>query len=1020
MKTFTVHIFLQYLFAILIIISPGRTCAQHFGSRLYNVMDGLPGASTYEAYEDSYGYLWICTSAGLSCFDGRHFVSYSLTDGLPSLHVLNVFEDSKKRLWIGTNAGMAQFKNNKFITYPLSDNQNNIWVFQIIETRDKHVWAATSKGVYEFENDLWKKRMLFPDFENTACRQVVETNEGLYINYGSDVVFRNKKSEWLRIASAQTYGSIFNIMSLQKNEIWVSTIKNIYAIRNHQLSPILKNDFPGESFFYYLIDSKNRLWITGKYAIKISKPNDWQDFQDSIINHYDYTFNISQDSSHNFWIGTSSGLLKLNEIDFKIIYKNNNTPLDKIYNTIALPDNRLIFSSGGKTGLLIYQNTCCKQIIPPKNSDDTNYYIDPVYAYTFDKTNSLWMTTRFRKFLHFNGKKLEDYSNALHLTTTEHIYDIAYSRPKNKFLVCADSTLLYGNSLKFSTFIPHNTDAPIIKPTRVFVAKNGLIILYVDGIGVYGIDDGNNLISLVKETGIDGSKKGIEIKVCFYEDATNNFWIAFPGLGVYEYGFTVNKLLFLKKHFTIKDGLQSNDVHGVTGDNQNRLWIASNMGMDILQPNKQANYEVFNYAKADEFNLGGFDLEKLTTDAQGNVWLSSPDKVIKFDPGNISLHKQTPRIIIEKVALAFGETNWSKLADSLYGYYRLPYNPVLKYNQNSLAIFFNANDLSASNSASEYSYKLFPLDTSWSFPVKTKSVSFAELPPGKYSFSVRAKDLASPWSVPAVFSFTIKSPFWNLWWFRLAVIALAAFIIINIFKARVRRIRNDAFVENQLKEMEMKALKAQMNPHFVFNAINSIQALVANDRKMEGIHYIGSFSRLLRQVFENSEKNVISLDKELETVGLYIQLETLRLNMELNYSKNIRGDVVTEYEKIPPLILQPFVENALWHGLSSKEGRKEITIAVAVKDQWLLCDIIDNGIGRTKALELKEKSPEIHLSKAIEITRKRLIDFNGDATLSPVEFTDLFDIQNNPSGTKVTIRIKRKISDSSFPFNKST
>ncbi|MEO8852658.1 MAG: two-component regulator propeller domain-containing protein [Ginsengibacter sp.] len=1019
MKAFTVYIFLEYLFAILILISPAYTCAQHFSSRLYNVTDGLPGASTYEADEDSYGYLWICTSAGLSCFDGRQFVSYSLIDGLPSLHVLNVFEDGKKRLWVGTNAGMAQFKNNKFITYPLSDNQNNIWVFQIMETRDKHVWAATSKGVYEFENNFWKKLILFPGFENSICRQVVETKEGLYINYGSDIVCRDKKGNWLHIESDQDYGSFFNVMSLQKNEIWVSTIKNIYAIRNHQLSPILIKDLPGKSFFSYLIDSKNRLWLAGKYAIAIYKPNDWRDLWDSIINQYGYTFKISEDSSHNFWIGTSSGLLELNEIDFKIIYKKNNAPLTGIYNTMALSNNRLIFSSSGKTGLLVYQNNSFKQIKRPQTIDKKSYYTDLVDSYTFDAPGSLWMTTRFNRLLHFDGKKLEDFSTALHLKTTESIYAIAYAKERNKFFVCADSTLLYGTNLKFSTFIPRNTGLPIIKPTRVFVAKNGLIIIYVDGIGVYGIDAENDLIPLIKETGIDGSKKGIEIRVCFYGDANNNFWIAFPGLGVYEYGFTINKLLFLKKHFTIKDGLQNNDVNGITGDKQNRLWIASNIGLDILQLNKHAKYEVFNYAKADEFNLDGFDLEKLTTDAKGNVWLSSPDKVIKFDPGNVSLHKETPRINIEKVTLAFGETNWSRLADSLYGYERLPYDPVLKYNQNSLGIFFNANDLSTSNSASEYSYKLFPLDTSWSFPVKTKSVSFAQLPPGKYRFYVKAKDLASPWSVPAVFSFTIKSPFWDQWWFRLAVIALAAFIIINIFKSRVRRIRNDAFVENQLKEMEMKALKAQMNPHFVFNAINSIQALVANDRKMEGIHYIGSFSRLLRLVFENSEKNVISLDKELETVGLYIQLETLRLNMELHYTKNIPENVVPEYEKIPPLILQPFFENALWHGLSSKEGRKEITIAVSIEDQWLICDIIDNGIGRAKALELKEKSPGIHLSKAIEITRKRLIDFNGDATLSPIEFKDIFDPENNPSGTKVTVRIKRKINDSYFSFNKS-
>jgi ligand-binding sensor domain-containing protein len=1007
-KTFTVHIFLKYLFALLIIISPGHICAQHFSFRLFNITDGLPGTKAYEAYEDSYGYLWICTSAGLSCFDGRQFVSYSLTDGLPSLNVLNVFQDSKKRLWVGTDAGMAQFKNNKFITYPVSDNQNNIWVFNFMETGNNHVWATTGNGIYEFENNLWKKLMLFPGFENRPCRQVIESNEELYINYGSDIVCRNKKGEWLRIASSQTYGSIFNIMSLQNNEIWVSTIKNIYAIRNYQLMPILEKEIPGKSFFSYLMDSKNRLWITGKYAIKISKPNDWQDFPDSIINQYNYTFKISEDSSHNFWIGSSKGLLKLKETAITIIDKNNTEPLDGIYNIIALPDNRLIFSSGTKTGLLLYQNNCCKQIFPPPTPDNKDYYRDLVDAYAFDKTNSLWMTTRFRKLLHYDGKNLQDFSTALHLKTTEYVYAIAYEKERNKFFVCADSTLLYGNNLKFSTFIPHNTGVPIMKPTRVFVAKNGLIILFIHGIGVYCIDAENNLISLIKETGIDGSKKGIKMEACFYEDANNNFWIASPGLGVYEYGFTINKLLSFKKHFTIKDGLQSDAVHGITGDKQNRLWVASNMGIDILQLNKQGNYEVFNYAKADELNLAECDLEKLTTDAKGNVWLSSPDKVIKFDPRNISLYKYSPQIIIEKVTLAFGETNWSKLADSLYGYYRLPYDPVLKYNQNSLGIFFNANDLSTSNSASEYSYKLFPLNTSWSFPVKTKSVSFAQLPPGKYRFFVRAKDLASPWSSPAVFSFTIKPPFWAAWWFRLVVIAIVASVISSIFASRIKKIRHEAFIQNQLRDLEMKALKAQMNPHFIYNALNSIQALVANNKKTESIHYIGSFSRLLRQVLDNSDNNVISLDKELETIDLYIQLEALRLDMQLQHKKIIAENVVTEFEKVPPLILQPFVENALWHGLSREGGEKKITITISIENGWLICDITDNGIGRAKAQQLKSASVAMHQPKAVAITKKRLIDFNEDDSVNPIEFADLYDDENNPSGTQVIVSIKRK------------
>jgi hypothetical protein len=372
------------------------------------------------------------------------------------------------------------------------------------------------------------------------------------------------------------------------------------------------------------------------------------------------------------------------------------------------------------------------------------------------------------------------------------------------------------------------------------------------------------------------------------------------------------------------------------------------------------------------------------------------------------LHKETPRIIIEKISLAFKETNWSKLTDSLYSYFDLPRNPELNYSHNSLGIFFNAIDLSISNSNPEYSYKLLPLDTSWSIPSKTKSVSFAQLPSGTYQFMVRAKDLASGWGKPAVFGFTIKPPFWNKWWFRLMIIILASFIIISIFRTRIKKIRDDAFIQNQLKELEMKALKAQMNPHFIYNALNSIQALVASDKKEEGIHYIGSFSRLLWQVLDNSENNVISLDKELETLGLYIQLESLRLDMPLNYEKIIPENIVPEFERIPPLILQPFVENALWHGLSRKEGEKEIKITVSLNTAWLICDITDNGIGRHKAEIWKSDSSVLHQSKGIEITRKRLVDFNDDETVTPIEFTDLYDEGKKPTGTQVTVRIKRK------------
>jgi ligand-binding sensor domain-containing protein len=881
------------------------------------------------------------------------------------------------------------------------------YVFNFLETKDKKLLALTDKGIYQFSESIWNKVVLYKGYENHPCRDIVESDGDLYVNYATAIYCRNKGGKWMHIGSDKNVGSIFNVMTVHNDQILVSTLSNLYKIENHRLVALFKKDIGNKSFFCILIDSKNRLWISGDNFLKISAPSDWNHFPVS-VDLKGFTFSMTEDKTGNFWLGTTGGLIKIKNISYETIDKNHSMPLDGIYNIIPLPDNRMIFSSGTKGGLLLFKNNCCKTIPSPSSSDDKNYFKDPVDAYTTDKRNLTWMVTRYRRLLCFDGSKLSDFSSSLQLKTTENIYDLEYVKKRGRFFICADSTLLYGDPFGFSLFIPSNTKTAIVKPTRIRALKNGLLLLYVDGKGVFALNDANNLISLIRQTGIDGSKKGIQLPVCFYEDQINNFWISVPGLGLYQYGFKKDEFPFLENHFSLKDGLQSNKILAVTSDHYNRIWVATSTGLDILQMNAAGKYEIFNFAKEEELGLNETFSEKIVTDAAGNIWLSSPNKILRFNPASLQLKKEAPNVIIEKISLAFKETDWSKLADSLYSYYRLPYHPVLKYNQNSLGISFNAVDLSTSNSSPEYSYKLSPLDKSWSTPSATKLVSFAQLPSGKYEFAVKAKDRASGWGPVTVFSFDISAPFWERWWFRLLIIAIAAIIIIGIFQAKIQKIKRDSIIRNQLKELEMKALKAQMNPHFIYNALNSIQSLFANDKKPEGIHYIGSFSRLLRQVLDNSENNVVSLSKELETIGLYIQLETLRMDMQLQYQTMIPEDIVTEFEKIPPLILQPFVENSLWHGLNHKEGQKEILISFSIENDWLICNIRDNGIGRQKAIEIKSLSLSLHASKAIDITRKRLIDFNDTDLIAPVEFVDLYDTNNSPCGTEVMVRIKRK------------
>jgi len=976
--------------------------------KVYNINDGLPSTSVYGAYQDKYGYLWICSPSGLSRFDGRQFVNYSLAEGLPALNTVRVFQDSKDRLWTGTTAGMAQFVDNRFISFSSSDGQTNMYVFDFAETSNATLLALTSKGAYKFTDSSWQKISLYPGFDDLPCRGFKELNGEWYVNYPYNIACRDSSGKWSLLASMTDHESMYNNIAAEHGEIWVTTNHNILKIRDHVLSLLYPGHLPVSDYFSFMLDSRNALWLCGYDLLRKAQDSDRNHFVDYNKYRHNTYSKIIEDSSKNIWIGSSDGLIRIRDIETGVIDQKNNKLLDGIYNIIPLVNGGLLMSSGSDKGLLLYKGNRIKRLHPKPGIINKDFYRDPVDGYTFDDNKLLWMITRFKKLLCYNGKDVRDVTKLMQLTTTEHLYDMNFSSKRKKIFVCADSTLLVGSADGFSKFIPANTKSPIVKPTRVHECRNGLILLYLDERGVFCIDRNNNLISLINETAIDGSKKGIQLGVCFYEDPEGDFWIAMPGFGLYDYQFTANGRLYLKKHFTTSDGMQSNNLLGIIMDREKKLWLSSNAGVDILQRNQYGNWEVFNYATAADLAIDKSDYVKLAADNQGNIFLSSPNKVFTFNSAIVHPFRQTPRVIIEKVTLGFMETNWKSIADSTCTYYQLPYKPVLNHTQNSIGIQFNAISLSGSGPRPEYAYKLLPLDTSWSNSSKINSVSLTQLRPGRYIFMVKAKDKASDWSIPASFEFTIKAPFWDGWLFRIAIIVLAAALVIFIFRKRIEKIRHDAGIENQLRELEMKALKAQMNPHFIYNALNSIQSLIANNKKEESIHYIGSFSRLLRYVLDNADYPVINLSKEIETIVLYIQLERLRLDVSLKFTCEIAQDIVPEFEKLPPLVIQPFIENALWHGLGQKQGDKKISISVMVEDQWLICHIEDNGIGRKKANEINRSTVRLHQSKGIDITRKRLFDYNSDSTVMPVEFTDLYDTTGAPGGTLVILRIKRK------------
>ena len=213
-------------------------------------------------------------------------------------------------------------------------------------------------------------------------------------------------------------------------------------------------------------------------------------------------------------------------------------------------------------------------------------------------------------------------------------------------------------------------------------------------------------------------------------------------------------------------------------------------------------------------------------------------------------------------------------------------------------------------------------------------------------------------------------------------------------------------MEQRTIELEMQALRAQMNPHFVFNSLNSIHRFILQNNRVQASEFLTKFSRLIRLIFQNSQNSFITLESELESLSLYLDLESLRFNYYFSYNISVHPEIDVSELKIPPLIIQPYVENAIWHGLMHKKERGHLDIDILEENEWLLIRISDNGIGRKKAAEMASKTATRHKSSGIRITSERIYRLrNSNIKDSQVTINDLVYDDGNVAGTEVIIKI---------------
>jgi len=263
----------------------------------------------------------------------------------------------------------------------------------------------------------------------------------------------------------------------------------------------------------------------------------------------------------------------------------------------------------------------------------------------------------------------------------------------------------------------------------------------------------------------------------------------------------------------------------------------------------------------------------------------------------------------------------------------------------------------------------------------------------------------------------ISPAFWNTWWFRIvAVLCIIAIIygvlrwrLLQRFRLKLERSEKEtqlAEMRQKSTEMEMQALRAQMNPHFIFNSLNSINRFILKEQTADASEYLTKFSRLIRMILQNSQASLITLESELESLELYLTLEVLRFDYQFTYKISLEDDFDASVLKVPPLIIQPYVENAIWHGLMHKEEKGELVIAISQDDAWLYITITDDGIGRKKASELASKSATKHKSMGLKITAHRIAMMQTlSSNQSIITINDLVGPDGSAAGTEVIIKM---------------
>ena len=1009
----------QLKWMLLMALFPIFGMAQQYNFRNLTVEDGVAQSQVYSLLQDHRGYLWMGTrGGGISRFDGRNFKTFTEKDGLINSYVYKIKEDQFHQLWITTNNGLSKYNGRTFTNFKPTGTTEQVAIYDIAFDATTRKWLATSKGLFIFENGKFTSISAQLQLPKTTVNTVlIDKQSRIWFGTGKGL-FRletvNGKWQLTTLSKESRYlaNAINSLTEDSKGNIWIGTYGDgAYFYDDFHYSRLdLHHELYTRTVLDIYCDRSDNVWFATLNHGVIQYTTTTKVFSSLTENEglsNNHVRSILQDNAGSLWFGTSGGGI-CNYVGKQFTTYNKSSGLggNYIYSIFRDQQQRLWIGTSQK-GLSLYSNGRFSTFSAQNGFADVK-----VKAIAEGNDGWLYFGTDGQGVYGYDGNQFRL------IPRTEKFYVRGMQKDQNGAIWIATA----GSGLLKIT--PNGSVNPTIFSLTVGkgLLENRLTCLHVDkqnrvwyGTENKGIGRVDNSIPTPTTTGINRGLRSNSIR-SIIEDKSGFLWIGTAGAGI------VGIDLYHPTHQTIQydhtDGLTSSNIYLLTLDRSNNLIVGSETGLDYLYLNKNRKIiSIKHLGKGEGFTGVETCQNAVFNDSDGTIWFGTINGLSRYNPSNSVKNTHEPITSFMDVKL-FYESLSKTPYKSAIGDWNTVRELWLPYDQNHLSFDFLAINFS-NPEAVRYKWKLAGFDKRWSPPSTEQRIVYSNISPGDYTFLVKACNEDGIWNEqPITIAIHIAAPFWQQWWFIGLIVLLIIGGIVGLFKWQTNRIRTKSQalqhrfqLEKELVELEQKALRLQMNPHFIFNALNSIQSQIGTGNEQEARYYLAKFSRLMRQILDNSRNTLISLEEEISTLENYLLIEQFCTGNRFDYTITLDESLEKDYIKIPPMLLQPFVENAIKHGFRFNEvhdpaKRGVIQIHFADRFNLLECTVTDNGIGRKQANILNEKSNEsYHQSTALRVTQERLDLQQGDHTIELLEIIDLADEKGNALGTKVVVRI---------------